>query len=240
MTDNIAAHGRRARMLGRGVIAICLLLLAGCTHDPLARAEVYPGLVEVEAPRGELVPVLFSAPDTPARQGFLYIGMYDAGVAGQNAGLARAAASLEEAKTDVGEVLYAVDPELAPPWLAKTTGVVELWQGSGYGLRRAVRNMIDEIRATLGEGSASPDLRTYGPRAIRCAENTLERADQVVLLTERALAAPSDAELDPILRELEQVAVALNNGVPSPDDEGCGLQQAHLYLNQIGVDVVEG
>jgi hypothetical protein len=229
-----------AQMLGRGVIAICLLLLAGCTHDPLARAEVYPGLVEVEAPQGELVPVLFSAPDTPARQGFLYIGMYDAAVAGQNAGLARAAAGLEEAKTDVGEVLYAVDPELAPLWFAKATGVVEPWQGSGYGLRRAVGNMIEDIRATLGQAGASADLQTYGPRAIRCAENTLERSDQVVALAQRALAAPGDAELEPILRELEQVAVALNNGVPSPDDEGCGLQQTYLYLSQIGVDVVEG
>ena len=216
-------------MLGRGMIAIWLLLVAGCTHDPLARAEIYPGLVEVEAPQGELVPVLFSAADAPARQGFLYIGMYDAAVAGQNAGLARAAASLEEAKTRVGEVLYAIDPELAPPWYAKATGVVELWQGSGYGLRRAVRNMIEEGQ-----------LQSYGPRAIRCAENTLERADQVVLLAQRALAAPANDELDPILRELEQVAVALNNGVPSPDDEGCGLQQAHLYLNRIGVEVAEG
>ena len=227
-------------MLGRGMIAISLLLVAGCTHDPLARAEIYPGLVEVEAPQGELVPVLFSAADTPARQGFLYIGMYDAAVAGQNAGLARAAASLEEAKTRVGEVLYAIDPELAPPWYAKATGVVELWQGSGYGLRRAVRNMIEEIRAALRQNAASADLQSYGPRAIRCAENTLERADQVVLLAQRALAAPANDELDPILRELEQVAVALNNGVPSPDDEGCGLQQAHQYLRQIGVEVVEG
>jgi hypothetical protein len=28
--------------------------------------------------------------------------------------------------------------------------------------------------------------------------------------------------------------------VPSPGDEGCGLQHAYLYLNQIGVDVAEG
>jgi hypothetical protein len=227
-------------MLGRGVIAVCLLLLAGCANDPLAEANLYPGLVEVAAPQGELTPVLFSAADTPARQGFLYVAMYDAAVAGQNAGLAQAAAGGEEAKTRVGEVLYAIDPELAPAWPAKATGIAQLWAGSGYGMRRAARRMVEEIRATLDEDTASAALRTYGPRAIRCAENTLERAEQVVALGRRALAAGADAELDPILRELEEVATALNNGVPSPDDEGCGLQQAHLYLSQIGVDVAEG
>jgi hypothetical protein len=227
-------------MLGRGVTAICLLLVGGCTHDPLAEANLYPGLVDVYAPKGPLTPVLFSAAGTPAHQGFLYVAMYDAAVAGQNANLAVAAASLEEAKTHVGEVLYAIDPELAPAWLAKAAGIVELWGGSGYGLRRAVGSMIEEIRAALEGDAASAALRMYGPRAIRCAENTLERAEQVVELSQRVLAAGLDAELEPMLRELEEVATALNNGVPSPDDEGCGLQQAHLYLSQIGVDVAEG
>ena len=84
----------------------------------------------------------------------------------------------------------------------------------------------------LDRGGASEALRTYGPRAIRCAENTLGRADRVQALAEQALVA-TDAELKPILRELDEVATALNNGVPAPGDEGCGLQQTHLYLNQI-------
>jgi hypothetical protein len=166
--------------------------------------------------------------------------MYEAGVAGQNASLAQAAATPEEAKTRVGEVLYAIDPEVAPAWPAKATGIVEVWAGTGYGLRRAARRMIEEITAALEDGTASAALRRYGPRAIRCTENTLARADQVVPLGQRALAAGSKTELEPILRELEEVATALNNGVPSPDDEGCGLQQTYLYLNQIGGDVAEG
>ena len=227
-------------MLGRSVSAIGLLLLAGCAQDPLARANVYPGLVEVEAPAGELTPVLFSTDDTPARQGFLYVAMYEAAVAGQNASLARGAAGPEEVKTKIGEVLYAIEPEVAPAWPAKATGIVEVWGGTGYGLRRALRGMIEEINAALEDGTASASLRRYGPRAIRCAENTLARAEQVAALGQRVLAAGSDTELDPLLRELEEVAIALNNGVPSPDDEGCGLQQAHLYLSQIGVDVAQG
>ena len=79
-------------MLARGITAIGLLLFAGCTHDPLVVRNVYPGLVAVQAPEGELTQVLFSADGMPAQQGFLYTAMFDAGVAGQNASLARAAA----------------------------------------------------------------------------------------------------------------------------------------------------
>lgn len=227
-------------MVGRGTSAIGLLLLAGCAQDPLARANVYPGLVAVEAPAGELTPVMFSADDAPARQGLLYVAMYDAAVAGQNAGLARGSGDVAEIETKVGEVLYAIEPEVAPAWPAKTTGIVEVWAGTGYGLRRAVQGMIAEITAALENGTASAALRTNGPRAIRCAENTLARADHTAALAQRVLAAAPDAELDPMLRELEEVATALNNGVPSPDDQGCGLQQAYLYLSRVGLYVAEG
>ena len=109
---------------------------------------------------GELTPVLFMADDTPARQGFLFVAMYEAGVAGQNASLARGATRHGEARTRVGEVLFAIDPELAPPWWAKDTGFSEVWAGSGYGLRRAGRRMIEEITAALDSDTASTALRT--------------------------------------------------------------------------------
>ncbi|HEX2478027.1 MAG TPA: hypothetical protein VHK45_02025 [Geminicoccaceae bacterium] len=227
-------------MLARCITAIGLLLIAGCTHDPLARANLWPGLVEVEAPTGELTRVMFSAAEAPARQGLLHIAMYDAGVAAQNAGLARGSGVVSDVQTRVGEVLYAIDPEIAPAWPAKTTGIVEVWAGSGYGLRRALRGMIEEITAAVEGGAASAALRRNGPRAIRCIENTLTRADQTAALGERVLAAAPGADFDPMLRQLEEVAVALNNGVPSPEDEGCGLQQAFRYLSEIGLYAAEG
>ena len=222
-------------MLARGITAIGLLLLAGCTHDPLVVRNVYPGLVAVQAPEGELTRVLFSADGMPAQQGFLYTAMFDAGVAGQNASLARAAATAEEARTRVGEVLYAIDPEIAPPWPAKNSGIVEVWAGSGYGLRNAIPRMIDDIRAALDRGSASAALRNYGPRAIHCAENALQGAERVRVLSEQVIAATTDAALEPLLPQLDEAATALNNGVPSPDDQGCGLQQTFLYLEQVDI-----
>jgi hypothetical protein len=222
-------------MLARGITAIGLLLFAGCTHDPMVVHNVYPGLVAVQAPEGELTRVLFSADGVPAQQGLLHIAMYDAGVAGQNASLARAAATAEGARTRVGEVLYAIDPEIAPAWPAKNSGIVEVWAGSGYGLRRSIPRMIDDIRAALERDSASAALRNYGPRAIQCAENALQGAERVRVLSEQVLATATDAALDPLLRQLDEAATALNTGVPSPDDQGCGLQQTFLYLQQVDI-----
>jgi hypothetical protein len=54
-------------------------------------------------------------------------------------------------------------------------------------------------------------------------------------LSEQVLAATTDAELDPLLRQLDEAATALNNGVPSPDDQGCGLEQTFLYLDQVDI-----
>jgi hypothetical protein len=235
-----AAHGGRIGMRRAIVSAIGLLLLAGCTHDPLARADLYPGLVAVEAPTGELTRVMFSAAEAPARQGLLYVAMYDAAVAAQNAGLARGTRDGANVATRVGEVLYAIDPEVAPAWPAKATGIVDVWAGSGYGLRRALRGMIEEITAALEDGAASAALRQNGPRAIRCAENTLTRADQAAAVGAGVLAAAPDADLDAMLRELEDVATALNDGVPSPGDEGCGLKQAFRYLSEIAAYTAEG
>jgi hypothetical protein len=150
-------------MLAQGITAIGLLS-AGCTHDPLVVRNVYPGLVAAEAPEGALTQVLFSADGVPAQQGLLYIAMYDAGVAGQNASLARAAATAEGAKSRVGEVLYAIDPEIAPAWPAKDSGIVEVWAGSGYGLRRSIPRMIDDIRGALDRDSASAALPSSAPR----------------------------------------------------------------------------
>ena len=222
-------------MLARGIAAIGVLLFAGCTHDPLVVKNVYPGLVPVRAPQGELTPVLFSAAGTPAQQGLLYVAMFDAGVAGQNASLARAAATPEVAVTRVGEVLYAIDPEVAPEWSAKRSGLVAVWAGSGYGLRRAGQDMIDEISAALTDGSVSDALREYGPRAIHCTENTLARAEQVLALGQQVVAGGANAEIEAILPQLDEAATALNNGVPAPGDEGCGLQQTYRYLGQIGL-----
>ena len=105
---------------------------------PAGREERIPGLVPVRAPQGELTQVLFSAAAAPAQQGLLYIAMFDAGWPGRTPTWPGRRPP-EAAKTRVGEVLYAIDPEAAPEWPAKRSGIVEVWAGSAMACAAPAR-----------------------------------------------------------------------------------------------------
>ena len=186
--------------------------------------------------RGELPQVLFSAADTPAKQGLLYTAMVDAEVASQYAGRALAAEEPTLVRSALGEVLYAIDPEAAPDWEAKSIGIVRGWAGTGYGLRRAAAGMADEIRAAAAAGDASAALADYGPPAARCADNALERADRLILLSREAGAATA-LETRSLLQEIQDLATELNQGAGPADgaagDPACGLRRAVRYLEPL-------
>jgi hypothetical protein len=211
-------------------------LLAACTRpvdDPLAVNSIYGGLAPMPVYRGELPQVLFSAPDTPDRQSLLYTAMVEAEVASQYAGRALAAGDPTLVRSALGEVLYALDPGAAPDWEAKSIGIVRGWAGTGYGLQRAAAGMADEIRAAAAAGDASAPLTDYGLPAARCADNALERAERLVLLSREAVAAAAP-QSEPLLRQIQDLAIQLNQGAGpvagAAADPECGLEQAVRYL----------
>lgn len=222
------------------VTGLGLMLLAGC-QDPIARASLYGGLAPFNPPTGELVEVLDTSSATPAKQGLLYTAMQDAEFAGQYAG--RALARLGEpgqTTTAVGEVIYAIEPAEAPDWEAKQGGFVAGWGSRGYGLRRALNGMAAQIGDASEQSSASAALREHGPRALQCTENTLHRADRVLAMSQQVLATGQAADTEATLRQLKELAEALNRGLPSPDESGCGLEDVKRYLNQVVPDVRPG
>jgi hypothetical protein len=228
--------------MGLRLVALAgLAVLGACTRpvdDPLAVHSIYWGLAPMPEYRGELPTVLFSAPDTPARQGLLYTAMVEAEVAAQYAGRAMAAEDDTAVRGALGEVLYAIDPAEAPEWGAKGTGIVSGWAGQGYGLRRAAGGMAGEIRAAVAEGDG-PALAEYGPAAAVCADNTLARADQIVALVHRTLDAAA-IQTEQLLRQIRDLADELHRGggsppdAPAPDPD-CGLQQAEGYLDRVAL-----
>lgn len=227
-------------MWARIVIVVGLMSLTAC-QDPFARASLYGGLAPFNPPTGELVEVLDTSSNTPAKQGLLYTAMQDAEFAGQYAG--RALARLDEpgqTKTAVGEVIYSIEPAEAPEWAAKDTGFVAGWGSRGYGLRRALNGMTAAIGAAGEQGSASAALREQGPRALQCTENTLHRADRVLAMSHQVQGAGQGAEVEATLRQLKELAEALNRGLPSPDEGGCGLEDVKRYLDQVVPDVRSG
>jgi hypothetical protein len=219
---------------GRIAVVIGLGLLGACTRpvdDPLAVHSIYWGLYPMPEYAGELPEVRFSAADTPAKQGYLYTSMHTAEVAAQY--VDRALARQDEPgepEEAITEVVFALEPAAAPRRTAADPGTVEGWAAHGYGLRRALPNMIDEIAAASQSSAASDALRQYGPRAAGCAENTLQRADQLLALSQRFLAGGA---AEPALRQLDMLSEELNEGAPSPGEGGCGLEEAKRYLDEV-------
>jgi hypothetical protein len=222
---------------GRIAAVVGLGLLGACTRpveDPLAAHSIYWGLYPMPEYEGELPEVLFSAYDTPAKQGFLYTSMHTSEVAAQY--VDRALARLEEPgepEEAITEVVYALEPAAAPQRTAEDPGTVAGWAAHGYGLRRALRNMVEEIAAASESTTASAALRQYGPRAAGCAENTLERADRLLALSQQILAGERVRALEPTLRQLDMLAEELNQGAPSPGEGGCGLEEVKRYLDEV-------
>lgn len=205
---------------------IAVAALWGCSAPdwlgPLGSDSVDPGLRRV----------LISAEDAPGDQSLLYTAIVEAEAAEQGAGLGLAAADRPlEAKSAVGEVLYAIDPALAPDWSAKRSGIVQGWRGRGYGVRHAVDGMIRHLQE-LGPGYGDAPAH-----ALQCLDNTRRRADDLTRLAERALEIDDPERLAPLLRQIDELAPQLNEGRDADGDgeiairEGeCGLQQARTVL----------
>ena len=215
-------------------------LLGACTRpvdDPLAVRSIYWGLAPLPQYDGPLPQVLWSAPETPARQSLLYTAMVDAEVAAQYAGRARASGDPALVRNALGEMLYALDPALAPDWEAKATGIVRGWAGTGYGLRRAAAGMADELRAAAAAGDAPPALADYALPAAECADNALAWAERLVLLSQDA-AATAAPEADPLLQQIQELATQLNHGAldrvdGAAPDPACGLAHAVRFLEPL-------
>jgi hypothetical protein len=223
---------------GVRLVAIAGLgLLAACEHpfdDPLAAHSIYGGLAPMPDYQGPLPRVLWSAGDTPAKQGLLYTAMIDGEVASQYAGRALAAEDATVTRSALGEVVYALDPGAAPDWEAKSAGIVRGWAGTGYGLGRAAADMAGEIREATAD---EPALAENGPAAALCADNTVERAGRLLTLSRDALDAAA-IQSQPLLRQIQDLADQLNQGAGGAADAAaadpeCGLQQAERYLGRL-------
>lgn len=210
-------------------LAAGMLALAGCAPGDL---DGRFGFGEDTSP---LQRILATSQHTPAYQGLLFVAIKDAEAATQNAGRAVAAAdNLAEVRSSLGEVVYAVAPEAAPDWRAKQAGLIPGWAATGYGVRRAVREMAAELRALDGGFGDAP------AQALVCAENTLQRAERLLDLTRRALETKSTEQLNGLMAQIEDLAVALTEGRDVDNDDvieveqgECGLQAVQTLLEGV-------
>jgi hypothetical protein len=210
-------------------LAAGMLALAGCAPGDL---DGRFGFGEDTSP---LQRILATSQHTPAYQGLLFVAIKDAEAAAQSAGRAVAAAdNLAEVRSSLGEVVYAVAPEAAPDWRAKQAGLIPGWAATGYGVRRAVREMAAELRALHGGFGDAP------AQALVCAQNTLQWSEQLLDLASRAPEVDGTDQLRGLLLQIEDLARALNEGRDLDDDDvieveqgECGLQAMERLLKGV-------
>lgn len=198
-------------------------LLAGCA----------PGLMGDDRQSDpHLHRVLVSDSSVPARQGLLYMAMQDAEVALQSAGFAVVADEPAEAKNRINNMLHAIDPSFPATPTVTSSGISAFWPGTGFGLRRAVEGIAEQMRA-MGSRPGAP--QQVVAQVTGCAEETLGRIDRVVSLGQQALAAGSAAEMAPLLAEIDRLTDIVLEAPAAQAAGACSLQDAKAYLDSLAL-----
>jgi hypothetical protein len=207
---------------------ILMGLLSGCA----------PGLMGGDRPRDpNLDRVLVSDTSVPAKQGLLFMAMQDAEVARQSAGYALAADEPADAKNRINNMLHAIDPSFPGTPTVTSTGIAAFWPGTGYGLRRSVEGIADQMRAVESRHGSREQVVTQAGQVTSCAEETLGRVDQVTSLGQQALAAGTTAEMAPLLAEIDRLTRIVLEAPAAEAAQACSLEDAKGYLNSLALQL---
>lgn len=210
------------------IFAIILVgLLAGCAPGLFGGGKVSDPALER---------ILRSDRDVPARQGLLFMAMQDAEVARQSAGFAVVADHPVEAKAQIDNVLYAIDPSFPPSRTVTSSGVAPFWPGTGFGLQRAVQDIAEQMAAVRRRHDGREAVVQQAELVTSCAEETLARTDRVVSLGQQAIAA-SPEELDPLLAEIDRLTHIIMEAPAAEAANACSLEQARAYLNSLALQL---
>jgi hypothetical protein len=202
--------------------------LAGCA----------PGLLGGGNPSDpNLDRVLLSDRSVPARQGLLYMAMQDAEVAIENAGWAMTADHPDETKARINNVLYAMNPEFPPAPTVTSFGLAGFWPGTGYGLRRSVQGIADQMREVGSRHGSREVVADQAGQVVTCAEETLARTDRVVGLGQQALAASSAEQIDPLVAEMSRLTHIIMEAPAAQEANACSLEHAKRYLNSLALQL---
>lgn len=209
-TDNAARH-----TFDSVVVAVTGAPLPGIYVAPAAA----PTVAVPAGPVGNHIGhVVNSFNGTPMNQGLLPTALGEARVAQQHAALAaRQPTNLEYMKTHAGHVINAIDPT-----------VVATGPGLGYGLRRAALAVAEHIGMAAAAEGATAAQKLHAGHVANCANNTAKRAEDLLALAQRVLAATDAAAAAQLINQVASLADQLLAGADANSD------------GRITVDVGEG
>lgn len=181
--------------------------------------------------------ILLSDDDVPAKQGLLFMAMQDAEVARQSASFALAANDLADAKLQINNVLAAVDPEFPGTPTVTASGVTPFWPGTGYGLRRSLQDIDDEMRSVGNRHDDRESVAAQARQVTSCTEQTLTRVDRLVSLSQQALAAGSADEVAPLLVEIDSLSQIILEAPAAEAVDGCSLEDTKRDLETLALQL---
>jgi hypothetical protein len=183
--------------------------------------------VPAGAPGIEIGYVVNTFKEAPLLQGLLPAAMAEARIAIQHAGLAgRQPTNLEYMKTHAGHVINALDPT-----------IVKEGPGQKYGVKKAADGVATHIELAAKAEGATPGITVHATHIAMAARNTIERADAVIAIAQKIMAATDAAEAAKLVAEMASKADQLIAGADANNDgritwekgEG-GLQAADEHV----------
>jgi hypothetical protein len=150
--------------------------------------------------------------DTPGGRGFLPVALDEARVAVLHAGLAAAAAQLEDIKLHAGHVLHALDPAL------ESAG-----PGAGYGVKKAAAGAQQHLGIASTAEGATANITTHAASASPSLSNVVQWVEEAIALAQRIRASTDGSDAARLARDLEAVTRRIS-------DDGLRPAQAQMDL----------
>ena len=160
--------------------------------------------------------------DTPEGQGLLPTAIAEAKIAAQHAALAaKDPSNLDAMKRHTGHVLNAVDPEE----MANGPGL-------GYGVKKGAAGVARHIELAAKSDGASGGVTTHANHIATSAQNTVKRADEIVMLAKKIQMAESASAASSLVTQLNTLAEQLIIGEDANGDGRTGWQEGEGGLQQ--------
>lgn len=133
---------------------------------------------------------------------------------------------LEAMKTNVRNVLHALAPA------AGSTG-----PGLGYGVKQAVDNVATHIDRAVQAPGSSQTMKKFGPQVALCAQAVSARAQAMVDLGNKILAAQTAADAAPMAEQLRAMGLALDTGNDANKSGRVDIDAVEPGMNQLEANV---